>query len=105
MSALGQKQTFRNVRAMSAIPPKADIRQRNCDVRFGPNADIAKSAFSCFRIFVGIDWLMFLSAPRDHWPETKTKRRPQANFINRMTVGDRMANSKVERQIVADLPN
>jgi SOS response associated peptidase (SRAP) len=28
MSALGQKQTFRNVRAMSAIPLKADIRPR-----------------------------------------------------------------------------
>jgi hypothetical protein len=25
MSALGQKQTFRRVRAMSALPPKADI--------------------------------------------------------------------------------
>ena len=25
MSALGQKRTFRNVRAMSALPPKADI--------------------------------------------------------------------------------
>ena len=27
MSALGQKQTFGNVRAMSALLPKADIRQ------------------------------------------------------------------------------
>jgi len=27
---------------MSALPPKADIRQRNCDVRFGPNSDIAQ---------------------------------------------------------------
>jgi hypothetical protein len=25
--------------AMSAIPPKADIRQRNCAVRFGPIPD------------------------------------------------------------------
>jgi hypothetical protein len=28
MSALGQKQTFVDVRAMSALPPKADIRKR-----------------------------------------------------------------------------
>jgi hypothetical protein len=33
MSALGQKQTFRLAWAMSALPPKADIRQRNWDVR------------------------------------------------------------------------
>jgi hypothetical protein len=26
--------------AMSALPPKADIRQRDCDVRFVPKADI-----------------------------------------------------------------
>jgi hypothetical protein len=40
MSALGQKQTRRDQIVMSAIPPKADIRQRNCDVRFGPSAII-----------------------------------------------------------------
>jgi hypothetical protein len=26
---------------MSALPPKADIRQRHCDVRFVPKADIS----------------------------------------------------------------
>jgi hypothetical protein len=41
MSGLGQKRTLGRVRIMSAIPPKADMRQRNCDVRFGPLADIA----------------------------------------------------------------
>jgi hypothetical protein len=40
MSALGQKQTFQNVRAMSAIPPKADVAGRQLDVRFVPEADI-----------------------------------------------------------------
>jgi hypothetical protein len=25
---------------MSALPPKADIRQRNCDVRFVPEAEV-----------------------------------------------------------------
>ena len=29
MSALGQKRTFRDVRGMSALPPKADIRDRD----------------------------------------------------------------------------
>jgi hypothetical protein len=41
MSALGQKQTLGNVWMMSAIPPKADIAERDQDVRFVPIADIA----------------------------------------------------------------
>ena len=40
MSALGQKRTLGPLRLMSALPPKADIRQRNCDVRFVPKADV-----------------------------------------------------------------
>src|SRR5215472_15164652 len=40
MSALGQKRTFEHVRAMSALPPKADIRCRDRHVRFVPKADI-----------------------------------------------------------------
>src|SRR5262249_35943344 len=39
MSALGQKQTFKRLRLMSALPPKADINQHHCDVRFVPKAD------------------------------------------------------------------
>jgi len=38
MSALGQKQTSRWVRVMSALPPKADIQRRR-DVCFVPKAD------------------------------------------------------------------
>ena len=34
MSALGQKQTFRNAKAMSALPPKADMVRHDCNVRF-----------------------------------------------------------------------
>jgi hypothetical protein len=41
MSALGHKQTFRDVRPMSALPPKADIGSTCQDVRFVPIADIA----------------------------------------------------------------
>jgi hypothetical protein len=40
MSALGQKRTSDWRPPMSALPPKADIRQRSCDVRFVPIADI-----------------------------------------------------------------
>ena len=34
MSALGQKRTLECVRAMSALPPKADIEARSRNVRF-----------------------------------------------------------------------
>src|SRR5262249_45996145 len=40
MSALGQKQTSEHVRAMSALPPKADIADGMRNVRFVPKADI-----------------------------------------------------------------
>jgi hypothetical protein len=40
MSALGQKQTFALQKAMSALPPKADICSALAHVRFGPIADI-----------------------------------------------------------------
>jgi hypothetical protein len=36
MSALGQKQTFREIETLSALPSKADIRHGNRDVRFVP---------------------------------------------------------------------
>ena len=39
-SALGQKQTLRCIQPMSALPPKADIGERNWDVRFVPEADM-----------------------------------------------------------------
>ena len=36
MSALGQKQTLGREFAMSALSPKADIAERQLDVRFVP---------------------------------------------------------------------
>src|SRR6516164_8343413 len=42
MSASGQKQTSKQVRRMSALPPKADIDQHASDVRFVPKADIVR---------------------------------------------------------------
>jgi len=41
MSALGQKQTSRLVRTMSALPPKADIGTPSSNVRFVPIADMS----------------------------------------------------------------
>ena len=41
MSALGQKQTSEDVKAMSALPPKADIDPQPANVRFVPIADMA----------------------------------------------------------------
>jgi hypothetical protein len=38
MSALGHKRTFRYVRPMSALLPKADIAQHDRDVHYVPNA-------------------------------------------------------------------
>jgi hypothetical protein len=40
MSASGQKQTSFLEVAMSALPPTADIAERQLDVRFVPKADI-----------------------------------------------------------------
>ena len=42
MSALGQKRTSHQVRVMSALPPKADIRCGDRQVRFVPKADIRR---------------------------------------------------------------
>jgi hypothetical protein len=42
MSALGQKQTSDYRLLMSALPPKADIAERQFDVRFVPKADIGR---------------------------------------------------------------
>src|SRR5262249_46380328 len=41
MSALGQKQTYAPLKAVSALPPKADIGSAIAHVCFGPKADIA----------------------------------------------------------------
>jgi hypothetical protein len=40
MSAMGQKRTWRLQFAMSALPPKADIAERDWNVRFVPQGDI-----------------------------------------------------------------
>ena len=41
MSAMGHKQTSRDVRVMSALPTKADISACNWNVRYGPQADMS----------------------------------------------------------------
>ena len=47
MSALGQMRTSAQVRIMSALPPKADIRQGNRDV-FVPEAELNDVAAETF---------------------------------------------------------
>ena len=43
---MSEKQTFSNVRRMSALPPIADIAECDWDVRFVPKADICSAAIS-----------------------------------------------------------
>jgi hypothetical protein len=38
---------------MSALPPKADIDQSGCDVRFVPQADICSAAKDAYSITAG----------------------------------------------------
>jgi hypothetical protein len=45
---LGQKQTFKRLRLMSALPPKADIGTQSQNIRFVPKADIqAAVGYDC----------------------------------------------------------
>jgi hypothetical protein len=46
MSALGQKRTLKRLHPMSALPPKADINERYCHVRFVPKADSCTAAIN-----------------------------------------------------------
>jgi hypothetical protein len=39
MSEMGQKRKWRRFQVMSALPQKADINARDCDVRFVPTTD------------------------------------------------------------------
>jgi hypothetical protein len=50
MSALGQKQTSEHIQSMSALPPKADMDQSGFDVRFVPEAEVARARL-VFRLF------------------------------------------------------
>ena len=52
MSALGQKQTLKRLRLMSALPPIADIAERNRHVRFVLEAAIHRthSLVHCYAV-------------------------------------------------------
>ena len=41
-SALGQKRKWRRFQVMSALPHKADIDARHCDVRFVPLTEVGQ---------------------------------------------------------------
>jgi hypothetical protein len=50
MSTLGHKRTFRNVRSMSALPPKADILRCGRDRRYSITSSArSKSPVAMFR--------------------------------------------------------
>ena len=63
MSALGHKRTSAHIRVMSALPPKADIAERDRHVCFVPKADITLSELGA--IFAG-DFVQLLLASL-HW--------------------------------------
>ena len=50
MSALGQKQTSERIRAMSALPPKADIRANDQEVCLVPKSEIKQTASLIARV-------------------------------------------------------
>ena len=53
MSGLGQEQTFRAVREMSALLPKADMADATRNVRFVPIADIGTQPLNVrFRVVI-----------------------------------------------------
>jgi hypothetical protein len=56
MSALGQKQTSEDVKAMSALPPKADIETQPRNVCFVPKADILCSSKDRRYSMIGADY-------------------------------------------------
>ena len=60
MSAMGQSRTWRYVRAISALPLKADIRQRGRQVRSVPEAEIEREVGRYHPAF----------APLDDWATT-----------------------------------
>ena len=66
MSALGQKQTSRHVRAMSALLPKADIGTQRRNVRYVPKTDICGAANSSL-----FDHLVGEAKQRDWKNQTK----------------------------------
>jgi hypothetical protein len=75
-SALGHKRTWRHVRSMSALPPKADIRPGGSDVRLGPEADNR-----CHSITSSVELPMESSRPEQQMPK-------QARAILRLRPGD-----------------
>ena len=62
MSALGQKRKWPVPFAMSGLPPKADIRRKDRQVRFGPLAEAALHSFT--RSYGGTLATMVIQAAR-----------------------------------------
>jgi hypothetical protein len=76
MSALGQKRTFQQVPVMSALPPKADITERDRDVGFVPKAD---SCTAAKRPLAGLSFGAFL--PHKFAAVLEAPGQPESNAI------------------------
>jgi hypothetical protein len=81
MSALGQKRTLGCVRAMSALPPKADIETQPSDVRFVPKAD---SSLGCLR--AGLEYLSDQFRRRLHRVTAREHSLRQRPFVGAQMV-------------------
>ena len=71
MSALGQKRTLGHLRAMSALPPKADMDRQGCDVRFVPCVDgseLARDIFTFAELVGAAMCSACLRGSHDRWP-------------------------------------
>jgi len=71
MSALGQKQTSRLLEGMSALPPKADIAERDWHVRFVPCVDgseLARDIFTFAELVGAAMCSACLRGSHDRWP-------------------------------------
>ena len=101
MSALGQKPTFCDVQAMSALPPKAEIRRRDWNARYQKRTDLCngiRTSFSHSASFVSVicDGASSLRGVRDCSRKLTNKARRskrifffQARVFSNLIVGRR----------------
>jgi hypothetical protein len=76
MSALGQKRTFSDPAAMSALPPKADIGTQPRDVRFVPKADVQRSKITLLDHLASGDEQSLRHRDADPGARRKLRRQP-----------------------------
>ena len=105
MSALGQKQTSRRIRAMSALPPKADIGTHPRNVRFAPNGDILGDRIAHItpsRASASED-VECLNLRPLRWPTAIRKGAPNATCVLIEAVKPHALNFPLQRIVVASV--